>query len=880
MAGELKSVYDPKEVEEKWYHIWEEKKYFHADVNDDRESFCIVIPPPNVTGQLHMGHALDETLQDILVRYKRMAGFNTLWVPGTDHAGIATQAKVEEQLRKEGTSKEELGREAFLERAWEWKDKYHNRIVTQLRGLGTSCDWERERFTMDDGLSRAVREAFVTFYEKDLIYRDKYIVNWCPKCHTTISDIEVEHEEEEGRLWTIRYKVKDADDYLTVETTRPETMFGDTAVAVNPKDERFGKYVGKTVLMPITNKEIPVVADDYVDMEFGTGAVKITPFHDPNDFEVGLRHHLPQVEAIDLDAKMTDICGKYAGMDRYECREAMLKELKELGCGGDERVHVHAVGHCYRCGTTVEPLISKQWFLRMKPLAEPAIKAVEDGDTRFVPSRFDKVYLGWMENIRDWCVSRQLWWGHRIPVWYCDDCGAEICVREDPTVCPHCGSAHIHQDEDVLDTWFSSAMWPYSTLGWPDKTPEMEKYFPNSVLVTGWDIIFFWVARMIFSSLFHTGKAPFKDVLIHGLVLDAQGRKMSKSLGNGIDPLEKIASHGADSLRFMLVTGNTPGNNLRFRDERLDGSRNFANKIWNASRFVLMNLEGYEDGAWDDDALTLHDRWILSRLNQTAAATRLNLDRYELGEAARGIYEFIWDDFCDWYVELSKNALYKGTDAERLHSQRVIVYVLRSALELLHPFMPFITEEIWQKLPHDGETIVLAPYPDFEEAFDDQDAAADMGMMIDMIKALRNLRAEMKVPLGQKAKVILAADEREKEIISENAGYLDKMAAIDEVEFIAMNDEAPKGAAAAILGDIRIYLPLAGLIDMDKEKARLEKEMAKTEKEIARLSGKLSNEGFLAKAPAEVVEGEKVKLADAEKRLAGFKETLAILEEV
>ncbi len=880
MAGELKSVYDPKEVEEKWYHIWEEKKYFHADVNDDRESFCIVIPPPNVTGQLHMGHALDETLQDILVRYKRMAGFNTLWVPGTDHAGIATQAKVEEQLRKESTSKEELGREAFLERAWEWKDKYHNRIVTQLRGLGTSCDWERERFTMDEGLSRAVREAFVTFYEKDLIYRDKYIVNWCPKCHTTISDIEVEHEEEEGRLWTIRYKVKDADDYLTVETTRPETMFGDTAVAVNPKDERFGKYVGKTVLMPITNKEIPVVADDYVDMEFGTGAVKITPFHDPNDFEVGLRHHLPQVEAINLDAKMTDICGKYAGMDRYECREAMLKELKELGCGGDERVHVHAVGHCYRCGTTVEPLISKQWFLRMKPLAEPAIKAVEDGDTRFVPSRFDKVYLGWMENIRDWCVSRQLWWGHRIPVWYCDDCGAEICVREDPTVCPHCGSAHIHQDEDVLDTWFSSAMWPYSTLGWPDKTPEMEKYFPNSVLVTGWDIIFFWVARMIFSSLFHTGKAPFKDVLIHGLVLDAQGRKMSKSLGNGIDPLEKIASHGADSLRFMLVTGNTPGNNLRFRDERLDGSRNFANKIWNASRFVLMNLEGYEDGAWDDDALTLHDRWILSRLNQTAAATRLNLDRYELGEAARGIYEFIWDDFCDWYVELSKNALYKGTDAERLHSQRVIVYVLRSALELLHPFMPFITEEIWQKLPHNGETIVLAPYPDFEEAFDDQDAAADMGMMIDMIKALRNLRAEMKVPLGQKAKVILAADEREKEIISENAGYLDKMAAIDEVEFIAMNDEAPKGAAAAILGNIRIYLPLAGLIDMDKEKARLEKEMAKTEKEIARLSGKLSNEGFLAKAPAEVVEGEKVKLADAEKRLAGFKETLAILEEV
>ena len=880
MAGELKSVYDPKEVEEKWYKIWEEKKYFHADVNDERESFCIVIPPPNVTGQLHMGHALDETLQDILVRYKRMAGFNTLWVPGTDHAGIATQAKVEEQLRKNGTSKEEIGREEFLKHAWAWKDKYHDRIVTQLRGLGVSCDWDRERFTMDEGLSRAVREAFVTFYEKELIYRDKYIVNWCPKCHTTISDIEVEHEEEEGRLWEIKYRIKDTDEFMTVATTRPETMFGDTALAVNPEDDRYRDYVGKTVLMPITGKEIPIIADEYVDQSFGTGVVKITPFHDPNDFEVGLRHNLPQVEVIDLDAKMTDACGKYAGMDRYECRKAMLEELKELGLGGKEEVHVHAVGHCYRCGTTVEPLISKQWFLKMEPLAKPAIEAVKNGDTSFVPSRFDKVYLGWMENIRDWCVSRQLWWGHRIPVWYCDDCGAEICVREDPAVCPKCGSAHIHQDEDVLDTWFSSAMWPYSTLGWPDQTPDMEKYFPNSVLVTGWDIIFFWVARMIFSSLFHTGKTPFKDVLIHGLVLDAQGRKMSKSLGNGIDPLEKIDSHGADSLRFMLVTGNTPGNNLRFRDERLDGARNFANKIWNASRFVLMNLDGYEDGAWNDEELSLHDRWILARLNETAEATRTNLDRYELGEAARGIYEFIWDDFCDWYVELSKNALYKGTDKERLHTQRVLVYVLRSALELLHPFMPFITEEIWQKLPHDGDTIVLAAYPEYKEAYADDAASADMGMMIEMIKAIRNLRAEMKVPLGQKAKLILAAAEREKDIIAENAGYLDKMAAVDEVDFIALSDDAPKGAAAAILGDIRIYMPLAGLIDMDKEKARLAKEMEKTEKEIARLEGKLGNQGFLAKAPAEVVEGEKAKLDAAQKRLDGFKETLAILEEV
>ncbi|MGI5873861.1 MAG: valine--tRNA ligase [Bacillota bacterium] len=880
MAGELKSVYDPKEVEEKWYKTWEENGYFHADVNDEREAFTIVIPPPNVTGQLHMGHALDETLQDILIRYKRMAGFNTLWVPGTDHAGIATQAKVEEKLRAEGTSKEEIGREEFMKHAWAWKEKYHDRIVAQLRGLGSSCDWERERFTMDEGLSRAVRESFVTFYEKGLIYRDKYIVNWCPKCHTTISDIEVEHEEEEGHLWEIRYRIKDTDAYMTVATTRPETMFGDTALAVNPEDERYQSYVGKTVIMPITGKEIPIIADEYVDQSFGTGVVKITPFHDPNDFEVGLRHNLPQVEAIDLDAKMTSVCGRYAGMDRYECREAMLKELRETGCGGAEETHVHAVGHCYRCGTTVEPLISKQWFLKMKPLAEPAIAAVKNGDTSFVPSRFDKVYLGWMENIRDWCVSRQLWWGHRIPVWYCDDCGAEICVREDPEVCPHCGSAHIRQDEDVLDTWFSSAMWPYSTLGWPDETPEMKKYFPNSVLVTGWDIIFFWVARMIFSSLSHTGSVPFREVLIHGLVLDAQGRKMSKSLGNGIDPLQVIAEHGADSLRFMLVTGNTPGNNLRFRTERLEGSRNFANKIWNASRFVLMNLEGYEDGEIDRENLALHDRWIMARLNDTARAVRSNLDRYELGEAARVIYEFIWDDFCDWYVELSKNALYKGSEAERFRAQRVLVFVLRSALELLHPFMPFITEEIWQKLPHSGETIVLAAYPDYSEDAADQDAAADMEMMIGMIKAIRNLRAQMKVPLGQKAKVILAAGEKERAIIAENAVYLDKMAAVNETEFIRLGDDAPKGAAAAILGDVRVYLPLAGLIDMDKEKARLAKELDKTEKEIARLSGKLANEGFLAKAPAEVVEGERIKLEDAKKRLAGFKETVAILEEV
>ncbi len=881
MTGELKSVYEPKEVEDKWYKIWEEKKYFHADVNDERETFCIVIPPPNVTGQLHMGHALDETMQDILTRYKRMCGYNTLWVPGTDHAGIATQAKVEEQIRKEGLNKEELGREAFVAKTFEWKDKYHARIVQQLKGLGVSCDWERERFTLDEGLSRAVREAFVTYYEKELIYRDKYIVNWCPHCHTTISDIEVEHEEEEGRLWEIKYQIKGEEGvYLTVATTRPETMLGDSALAVSPQDERYQSYVGKTAIIPIIDREIPVIADDYVDKSFGTGVVKITPFHDPNDFEVGLRHNLPQIEVIDLDAKMTTAAGKYVGMDRYDCRKALLADLKELDLGGQEKEHVHAVGKCYRCNTTVEPLVSRQWFLKMAPLAEPAIAAVKNGDTKFVPSRFDKVYLGWMENIRDWCISRQLWWGHRIPVWYCQDCGAEICRREDPTECPECHSKNLHQDEDVLDTWFSSALWPFSTLGWPENTQDLQKYFPTSVLVTGWDIIFFWVARMIFSSLALTEEAPFKEVLIHGLVLDKDGRKMSKSLGNGVDPLEIVAKYGADSLRFMLVTGNTPGNNMRFREERLESSRNFANKIWNASRFVLMNLEGYEEGTWRKEDLAIHDSWILAKLNKVIAATRANLDKYEMGEASRGIYEFIWDDFCDWYVELSKNALYKGSAEERSQTQRILVYVLSRSLELLHPFMPFITEEIWQKLPHKGETILLADYPQTCSDFENPVAAADMDLLIAMIKTVRNLRAEKKIPLGQKANLIVAAAPAQKKVIESCQIYLAKMASVNTVEFIDLQAEAPKGAAAGILGDVRIYMPLAGLIDMEKEKNRLNKDMAKVEKEIKRLTGKLNNEGFLAKAPAEVIEGEKAKLADYTKKLAGLSETLATLAEV
>ena len=880
MAGELQSVYDPKDVEAKWYQYWEEKNFFHADVDDPREKFVIVIPPPNVTGQLHMGHALDETIQDILIRYKRMAGFNALWLPGCDHAGIATQAKVEEQIKAEGLSREEMGREAFLAKSWEWKDKYHARITRQLKSLGASADWQRERFTLDEGLSRAVREAFVTYYEKDLIYRDKYIVNWCPTCHTTISDIEVEHEDQESCLWEIKYKVTGTEDvYLTVATTRPETMLGDTGLAVNPNDERYRDYVGKTAIVPIVGREIPIFADDYVDLEFGTGVVKVTPFHDPNDFEMGLRHNLQQIEAIDLDAKMTAACGKYAGMDRYECRDRLLEDLAAAGLGGASEPHTHAVGVCYRCGTTIEPLISKQWFVRMKPLAEPAIELVKSGTTRFVPTRFDKVYLGWMENIRDWCISRQLWWGHRIPVWYCNDCGAEICTREDPTVCPHCGGA-LTQDDDVLDTWFSSALWPFSTLGWPQETAEMNKYFPTSVLVTGWDIIFFWVARMIFSSLAMTGKEPFSEVLIHGLVLDEQGRKMSKSLNNGVDPLEIIESYGADSLRFMLITGNTPGNNLRFRRARLEGARNFANKIWNASRFVLMNLEGYEAGRWNDDELALHDRWILDKLARVAADARRNLDRFELGEAAHAVYEFIWDDFCDWYVELSKAALYRGTPAERLHSQRVLVYVLRSALELLHPFMPFITEEIWQKLPHEGETIVLAAYPDFDEALADAEAGRQMAMLIEMIQAVRNLRAEVQVPLGQKARIIVAAPAADAQTIRDAAAYLDKAAAIDEITMIGLTDEAPKGAVAAILGDIRIFLPLAGLVDLDRERARLEKELKNANGEIARLSGKLGNEGFLKKAPADVVENERAKLAAAEKKLQGLNERMAIFEEI
>ncbi len=876
LSGEMKPVYDPKEVEDKWYEFWEKGGFFHQEADDTREKFCIVMPPPNVTGQLHMGHAMDNTLQDILTRYKRMRGYNTLWLPGTDHAGIATQAKVEESLREENLTRYDLGREGFLARTFAWKDKYHDRIVGQLRRMGASADWDRERFTMDEGLSRAVREAFVRYYEQGLIYRGKYIVNWCPHCHTTISDIEVEHNEREGHLWEIRYPIKGEDGcFLTVATTRPETMLGDTALAVNPNDERYRGYVGKTAVLPILGREIPVIADEYVEMEFGTGVVKITPFHDPNDFEVGLRHHLPQIEVIDLDAKMTAAAGKYEGMDRYECRKAVVADLAELGMGGKTTPHLHAVGECYRCGTTVEPLISPQWFLKMKPLAEPAIQAVKKGDTRFVPERFDKVYLNWMENIRDWCISRQLWWGHRIPVWYCDACEKEICQREEPTVCPDCGGS-LRQDEDVLDTWFSSALWPFSTLGWPEKTEDFSRFFPTSVLVTGRDIIFFWVARMIFSALAMVDDVPFREVLIHGLILDEKGRKMSKSLNNGIDPLEIIADYGADSLRFMLITGNTPGNDLRFQRDRLEGSRNFANKIWNASRFVLMNLEGDLDDGLQLDDLALHDRWILTKLQLVARKTSENMEKYELGDAAHGLYEFIWNDFCDWYLELSKNSLYKGTEKEKKQTRQILVYVLQSAMEMLHPFMPHITEEIWQRLPHQGETVMLASYPVEREDYIFDQEVREMEKLLSLIRVVRNLRAEMKVPLGQKANLEIAAREEDKASIEAARAYLEKAAAVEAITFLPFDAPAPKGAAAGVLEEIRVYLPLAGLIDMEKEKARLIKERDNMTKEIRRLEGKLNNPGFLGKAPEEVVAGERVKLAAAEKKCAGLEETLKI----
>ncbi|MBQ8275130.1 MAG: valine--tRNA ligase [Clostridia bacterium] len=878
MTHELPKTYSPAEFEDRIYANWCEKGYFTPDPTDNRPAFSMVIPPPNVTGQLHMGHALDETLQDILVRYKRMQGFNTLWVPGTDHAGIATQIKVEEHLRKtEGITRYDLGREKFLERVWDWKHQYGNRIISQLKKLGSSCDWSRERFTMDEGCSRAVREVFVNLYEKGLIYRGHRIINWCPHCLTALSDAEVEYKDQAGAFWHIKYPIKGEDGYVTVATTRPETMFGDTAVAVNPEDEDMKHLIGKTLILPIVGREIPVIADDYVEIGFGTGCVKITPAHDPNDFLVGQRHNLEQIKVMNDDATMNAYAGKYEGMDRYACRKALVADLEAEGYLIKTEPHDHNVGTCYRCGTTVEPLTSDQWFVKMKPLAEPAIKAVEDGSISFVPDRFSKNYFNWMNNILDWCISRQLWWGHRIPAFYCDSCGEMTVSKTDITVCPKCG-APVRQEEDVLDTWFSSALWPFSTLGWPDSTEELKKYYPTSVLVTGYDIITFWVSRMIFSGLEFMEQKPFSHVFIHGLVRDAQGRKMSKSLGNGIDPLEIIDQYGADALRFALATGNSPGNDMRFSDEKIEAARNFANKLWNASRFVRMNLTIDEVTLPDPADLALEDKWILTRLNATVATVTSALNKYEVGVALSTLYDFIWDIFCDWYIELAKVRLNAKDTPENITAQKVIAYVLTQTLKLLHPFMPFITEEIYLSLPHADESIMISDYPVYDDVFNYEDEAAKMERVIAAIRAIRTRRNEMNVPPSRRAKVFIATAYHDS-FNEKTAVFFSRLASASEVTVAADADNfpAPDACVQLVTDSASIYLPLADIIDLDAERKRLGAEKERIIGEIKRLEGKLSNQGFVAKAPAAVVEGERNKLEKYRDTLAGVEAALAKL---
>jgi len=877
--NELPKVYSPQEFEDRIYENWCNKGYFTPAKDSAAPKFSVVIPPPNVTGQLHMGHALDDTLQDILVRYKRMQGFDTLWVPGTDHAGIATQIKVEERLREEeGLSRYDLGREKFLERVWAWKDKYESRITSQLKKLGTSCDWTRQRFTFDEGCSRAVREVFVNLYDKGLIYRGYRIINWCPNCLTALSDAEVEYKDMDGHFWHIKYPIKGEDGYVEIATTRPETMFGDTAVAVNPEDEATKHLIGKTLILPLVGREIPVIADDYVEIGFGTGCVKITPAHDPNDFLVGQRHGLEQIKVMNDDATMNAGAGKYEGMDRYACRKALVADLEAEGYLIKTVPHPHNVGVCYRCGTVVEPMTSDQWFVKMKPLAEPAIKAVETGDVNFVPERFSKNYFNWMNNILDWCISRQLWWGHRIPAFYCDECGEMTVSKEDITTCPKCG-AKVRQDEDVLDTWFSSALWPFSTLGWPEETEDLKKYYPTSVLVTGYDIITFWVSRMIFSGLEHMGEKPFSTVFIHGLVRDAQGRKMSKSLGNGIDPLEIIDKYGADALRYALATGNSPGNDMRFSDEKIEAARNFANKLWNASRFVRMNLTIDEVKLPETDKLALEDKWILNEFNSLVANVTSALDRFEVGVALASLYDFTWDVFCDWYIELSKARLNEKDTEANLTAQNVIAYVLTGILKLLHPFMPFITEEIYQALPHDCESIMISAYPKFCEGFVFEADAARMARVIEAIKAIRNRRSEMNVPPSRKAKVYI--ETKYAESFNEGKSVIfARLASASEVEIA----ESFGGAVSAddsvqiITDSATIYLPLSDVIDTEKEIARLEGENKKLLGEIERLEKKLANEGFVAKAPAAVVEAEKEKLAKYREKLDGVLAALAKLK--
>ena len=879
---ELPKTYAPAEFEDRIYQMWCDRGYFTPDPANPAPAFSVVIPPPNVTGQLHMGHALDETLQDILVRTKRMQGYNTLWVPGTDHAGIATQIKVEERLRvDEGKTRYDLGREEFLRRVWAWKDSYEARITGQLKKLGASCDWTRQRFTMDDGCSRAVREVFVNLYDKGLIYRGHRIINWCPHCATALSDAEVEYTEQPGFFWHIKYPIKGEDGYVEVATTRPETMFGDTAVAVNPNDETTRHLIGKTLILPIVGREIPVIADDYVEIGFGTGCVKITPAHDPNDFLVGERHGLEQIKVMNDDATMNRYAGKYEGMDRYACRKALVADLEAQGYLLSVEPHTHNVGTCYRCHNTVEPLTSDQWFVKMEPLAEPALEAVRSGDVKFAPDRFSKIYINWMENCHDWCISRQLWWGHRIPAFYCDACGKMTVSKQDITTCPVCG-APVRQESDVLDTWFSSALWPFSTLGWPDRTPELEKYYPTSVLVTGYDIIFFWVARMIFSGLEHMGQKPFSTVFIHGLVRDAQGRKMSKSLGNGIDPLEIISKYGADALRFALATGNSPGNDMRFSDEKMEAARNFANKLWNASRFVRMNLTIDEVRLPDADRLALEDKWILHSFNRLAESVNANLEKYEVGVALAAIYEFTWDVFCDWYIELAKARLNEKESEGNRICQQVITYVLNGILKLLHPFMPFITEEIFSSLPHlpgDAESIMISRYPTGRSDLEFPVEAGEMERVLELIRAIRNRRAEMNIAPSRKAAVFIETRYADA-FNSATAPFFARLASASGIE---VAESFPAGRVSAdtcvqvVTPAATAYLPLSDLVDYEKERARLTAEIAKVSAEVERLDKKLSNQGFVAKAPAAVVDAERAKLAAAREKLTATEAALAKL---
>ena len=849
MAKDLAKQYDPAEVEDKTYKFWLDNKYFHATVNPNKKPYTIVIPPPNITGQLHMGHALDETLQDILIRWRRMQGYEALWLPGTDHASIATEAKIVEAMRKEGISKEDIGREKFLERAWDWKEQYGGRIVSQLKKLGSSCDWDRERFTLDEGCSKAVKHVFVDLYNKGLIYRGERMVNWCPHCLTSISDAEVEYEDQAGHFWHLRYPFKDGSGYLELATTRPETILGDTAVAVNPNDERYKDLVGKTLILPIVHREIPVVADDYVDIEFGTGVVKITPAHDPNDFEVGKRHNLEVIDIMTPDAHIKEGWGKYSGMDRNEARKAIVEDLEAEGALIKTEDYSHNVGTCYRCGSSIEPRISMQWFVNMEPLAKPAIDVVKEGKVKFVPERFDKTYYHWMENIKDWCISRQLWWGHRIPAYYCENCGELMVSEEDVTTCTKCGSKNVHQDPDTLDTWFSSALWPFSTLGYPDNTEELKYFYPTNTLVTGYDIIFFWVARMIFSAVEHTGEVPFDTVLIHGLVRDSQGRKMSKSLGNGIDPLEIIDQYGADALRFTLATGNAPGNDMRFSDDKVKASRNFANKLWNAARFVLMYLDDNGDYTSLPKELAVEDKWILSKFNKLAKEVTENLENFELGIAVAKLYDFIWDVFCDWYIEISKIRLQSGEDADT--AKAVLVYVLTGILKLLHPFMPFITEEIYQAIPHSEESVMISKWPEYDESLNFPTEENDMEMIMDAIRAVRNRRAEMNVPPSKKAAVKI--ETLKTDVFENGKEFFKRLASASDVE-VAQSFENEDKSVTIVTNDAKIYIPLGDLVDFEAERKRLEKELAQCEDKLAFIEKKLSNPGFVNKAPEKVVE--------------------------